>query len=101
MLGEALFLGGGAPGAAEFAGMTRADLPAAPTGALRPGEYDPAGYEQGPGPRPPGNRRRWATAGLTPAPGAAPAPPRPRPGPPLPPPPPRATPNTPLPPPAP
>jgi serine/threonine protein kinase len=69
MLREALFLGGGALGAAgrtgEFAGVTRADLPAAPTGALRPGEYDPAGYEQGPGPRPPGNRRRWVTAGLT------------------------------------
>src|SRR5260370_39732325 len=67
MLGEALFLGGGAPGAAEFAGMTRADLPAAPTGALRPGEYDPAGYEQLPRPRPPGNRRRWVTAGPPPA----------------------------------
>src|SRR5580704_9707794 len=40
MLREALFLGGGALGAAgrtgEFAGVTRADLPAAPTGALRP-----------------------------------------------------------------
>ena len=69
MLREALFLGGGALGAAgrtgEFAGVTRADLPAAPTGALRPDDYDPAGYEQGPGPRPPGNRRRWMTAGLT------------------------------------
>ena len=69
MLREALFLGGGALGAAgrtgEFAGVTRADLPAAPTGALRPDDYDPAGYEQGPGPRPPGNRRRWVTAGLT------------------------------------
>ena len=69
MLREALFLGGGALGAAgrtgEFAGVTRADLPAAPTGALRPDDYDPAGYEQGPGPRPAGNRRRWVTAGLT------------------------------------
>jgi serine/threonine-protein kinase len=69
MLREALFLGGGALGTAgrtgEFAGVTRADLPAAPTGALRPGDYDPAGYEQGPGPRPPGSRRRWMTAGLT------------------------------------
>ncbi len=69
MLREALFLGGGALGAAgrtgEFAGVTRADLPAAATGALRPDDYDPAGYEQGPGPRPPGNRRRWVTAGLT------------------------------------
>jgi len=69
MLREALFLGGGAQGAAgrtgEFAGVTRADLPAAPTGALRPEDYDPAGYGQGPGPRPPGNRRRWVTAGLT------------------------------------
>jgi eukaryotic-like serine/threonine-protein kinase len=67
MLREALFLGGGALSAAgrtgEFAGVTRADLPAAPTGALRPDDYDPAGYEQGPGP--PGNRRRWVTAGLT------------------------------------
>jgi eukaryotic-like serine/threonine-protein kinase len=69
MLREAMALGGGALGAAgrtdEFPGVTRADLPAAPTGALRPDDYDPAGYEQGPGPRPPGNRRRWVTAGLT------------------------------------
>ena len=69
MLREALFLDGGALGAAgrtgEFAGVTRADLPATPTGALRPGDYDPDGYEQGPGSRPPGNRRRWMTAGLT------------------------------------
>ncbi len=69
MLREALFLGGGALGASgrtdEFPGVTRADLPAAPTGTLRPDDYDPAGYEQGPGPRPPGNRRRWMTAGLT------------------------------------
>jgi len=69
MLREALFLGGGALGAAgqtgEFAGVTRADLPAAPTGTLRPDDYDPTGYEQGSGPRPPGNRRRWVTAGLT------------------------------------
>ncbi|HJY02361.1 MAG TPA: serine/threonine-protein kinase [Streptosporangiaceae bacterium] len=69
MLREALFLDGGALSAAgrtgEFAGVTRADLPATPTGALRPGDYDPDGYEQGPGSRPPGNRRRWMTAGLT------------------------------------
>jgi serine/threonine-protein kinase len=68
MLREALFLGGGALGAAgrtgEFPGVTRADLPAAPTGALRPDDYDPAGYGQGPEPRPPGSRRRWMTAGL-------------------------------------
>ncbi len=65
MLREALFLGGGALGASgrtgEFAGVTRADLPAAPTGAVRGDDYDP-GH---PGPRPPGNRRRWVTAGLT------------------------------------
>ena len=69
MLREALFLGGGALGASgrtdEFPGVTRADLPAAPTGTLRPDDYDPAGYGQGPGPRPPGSRRRWMTAGLT------------------------------------
>jgi serine/threonine-protein kinase len=68
MLREALFLGGGALGAAgragEFPGVTRADLPAASTGALRPDDYDPAGYEQGPEPRPAGRRRRWMTAGL-------------------------------------
>jgi serine/threonine protein kinase len=64
MLREALALGAaGHPG--EFAGVTRADLPSAPTGMLRVDDYDPAGYEQGPGPRPPGNRRRWVTAGLT------------------------------------
>jgi serine/threonine protein kinase len=69
MLRETLFLGDGALGPAgrtgEFAGVTRADLPSAPTGTLRAEDYDPAGYEQGPGPRPPGNRRRWVTAGLT------------------------------------
>jgi eukaryotic-like serine/threonine-protein kinase len=63
MLREALFLSGGALGASgrtgEFAGVTRADLPAAPTGALRGDDYDP-GH-----PDPPGNRRRWVTAGLT------------------------------------
>ena len=66
MLREALFLGGalGAAGrTGEFAGVTRADLTAAPTGALRPGEYD-LDLDR-PGPRPPGNRRRWVTAGLT------------------------------------
>ena len=69
MLREALFLGGGAQGPAgrtgTFAGVTRADMAAAPTGTLRPDDYDPAGYEPGPGPRPPGSRRRWMTAGLT------------------------------------
>ena len=71
MLREALFLGGGALGGGApgrtgtFAGVTRADLGAAPTGTLRPDDYDPAGYEPGPGPRPPGNRRRWMTASLT------------------------------------
>jgi serine/threonine-protein kinase len=69
MLREALFLGGGALGPAgrtgTSAGVTRADMAAAPTGTLRPDGYDPAGYEQGPGPRPPGNRRRWMTASLT------------------------------------
>ena len=65
MLREALFVGGGALGAAprraDFAGVTRADLPAAPTGALRRDDYDPAGG----GSRPPGSRRRWITASLT------------------------------------
>ena len=49
----------------EFAGATRADLPAAPTGVLRPAGYDPAGYYLGLGPRPSSSRRRWMTAGLT------------------------------------
>ena len=65
MLREALFLGGGALGASgrtgEFPGVTRADLPAASTGALRMDDYDP----DHPDPRPPGSRRRWMTAGLT------------------------------------
>jgi len=69
MLREALFLGGGALAAGgrtgEFAGVTRGDLPAAPTGVLRPDGYDPAGYERGLRPRPPASRRRWVTAGLT------------------------------------
>jgi len=78
MLREALALGaGGARLAAsgggrtgEFAGATRADLPAAPTGVLRPdgydpAGYDPAGYERGLGPGPSSSRRRWMTAGLT------------------------------------
>jgi serine/threonine protein kinase len=64
MLRETLALGA-AGRTGEFAGVTRADLPSAPTGTLRADDYDPAGYEQGPGPRPPGNRRRWVTAGLT------------------------------------
>jgi hypothetical protein len=69
VLRGALALGpGGRTG--EFAGVTRADLPSATTGTLRPDEYDPAGYdpagyERGLGPRPPGHRRRWVTAGLT------------------------------------
>jgi eukaryotic-like serine/threonine-protein kinase len=70
MLREALFLGGGAMRDAvpasgfagmPFAGATRADLPAAPTGALRGDDQDPARF----GPRPPGHRRRWLAAGLT------------------------------------
>ena len=74
MLREALFLGGGAVGNAarpgefagagytgNFAGATRADLPAAPTGVLRGDGHDPGRS----GPRPPGNRRRWLTVGLT------------------------------------
>jgi serine/threonine protein kinase len=70
MLREALFLDRGAMGGAvqaanfagmSFAGATRADLPAAPTGALRGDGQDPDLF----GPRPPGNRRRWLTAGLT------------------------------------
>ena len=64
VLRGALALGpGGRTG--EFAGVTRADLPSATTGTLRPDEYDPAGYEGGLGARPPSHRRRWATAGLT------------------------------------
>jgi eukaryotic-like serine/threonine-protein kinase len=65
MLREALFLGGGAPGPAapggDFSGVTRADLPAAPTGGLRADEYGPARLP----PRPPGRRRRGVTLGLT------------------------------------
>ena len=65
MLREALFLGGGAPGTTApgggFAGATRADLPAAPTGSLRAGEYGPARLPA----RPPGRRRRGVTVGLT------------------------------------
>jgi len=65
MLREALFLGGGAPGTTApgggFAGATRADLPAAPTGSLRVAEYGPARLPA----RPPGRRRRGVTVGLT------------------------------------
>jgi eukaryotic-like serine/threonine-protein kinase len=65
MLRDALFLGDGvlrgAAPAGGFAGVTRADLPAAPTGALRGGGGDPAGLA----PRPRGHRRRWVTASLT------------------------------------
>ena len=64
MLREALALGDSAPGGefagADFAGVTRADLPAGPAGPLLEG-YDSPGR---PGPAPPG-RRRWAMAGLT------------------------------------
>ena len=60
MLRDALAVGDVArPG--NLAGVTRADLPAAPTGGLRGADRDPPRY----GPRPPGNRRRWTTAGLT------------------------------------
>jgi eukaryotic-like serine/threonine-protein kinase len=60
MLRDALALSAsGRTGA--FAPVTRADLPTATTGALRGDDFDPGR----PGPRPPGNRRRWVTAGLT------------------------------------
>ena len=59
MLRESLALGPVAQ-AGEFAGVTRADLPAAPTGGLRGSGGDPARHV----PRPP-SRRRWAAAGLT------------------------------------
>ena len=70
MLREALAMGNGAVGdgamgyarqAGNFAGATRGDLPAAQTGALRGDDHDPGRF----GPGPPGNRRRWLTAGLT------------------------------------
>jgi eukaryotic-like serine/threonine-protein kinase len=65
MLREALFLGGGAIGnvgrAGDFAGVTRADLPAARTGGMPGDGRDPARH----GPRPVSSRRRWMTAGLT------------------------------------
>ena len=68
MLREALFMGNGALGdvapGGGFAGVTRADLPAAPTGALPGAGHDP-GRPAGFGPRPASNRRRWMTAGLT------------------------------------
>jgi serine/threonine protein kinase len=66
MLRAALALGDAAPGeftGADFAAMTRSDLPAGttgPTGPLLEDGYDTAGE----GPRRPG-RRRWAMAGLT------------------------------------
>jgi len=61
MLREALALDGPAE-AAYLAGVTRADLPAAPTGALRGGDFYPdlAGGAHGNS-----NRRRLVTAGLT------------------------------------
>jgi eukaryotic-like serine/threonine-protein kinase len=58
MLRDALALGAGRTG--EFPRGTRADLPAALTGALPADDFDPGR----PGPRPPGNGRRWVTAGL-------------------------------------
>ena len=65
MLREALFLGDGGMGNAArtgaFAGVTRADLPAAPTGGLLGDDDDRAGF----GRRPVSSRRRWTTAGLT------------------------------------
>jgi eukaryotic-like serine/threonine-protein kinase len=58
-------MGDGAMGyarqAGNFAGATRGDLPAAPTGALRGDDHDPGRF----GPGLPSNRRRWLTAGLT------------------------------------
>jgi eukaryotic-like serine/threonine-protein kinase len=64
MLREALFLGAGAMGgvarAGAFAGVTRADMPAAPTGGIGD-NHDPLRF----GPRPVTSRRRWTTAGLT------------------------------------
>jgi serine/threonine protein kinase len=60
MLRDALFLSGGAR-TGDFAGVTRADLPAARTGALRGDGRDPADF----GPRPPGHRRGWLAASLT------------------------------------
>jgi eukaryotic-like serine/threonine-protein kinase len=65
MLRDALFLGGGAARSAAptggFAGLTRVDVPTAPTGAMRGDGRDPTGFT----PRPPVRRRRWLTAGLT------------------------------------
>jgi eukaryotic-like serine/threonine-protein kinase len=65
VLREALFLGDAAMGnvarAGGVAGVTRADLPTARTGALLGDDHDPARL----GRRPVSNRRRWTTAGLT------------------------------------
>ena len=65
MLRDALFLGGGGmrgPAPADgFTGLTRADMPAAPTGAMPGDGRDLTGFTS----RPPGRRRRWMTAGLT------------------------------------
>jgi eukaryotic-like serine/threonine-protein kinase len=60
MLREALALGV-AVRTGEFAGLTRADLPANATGTLRGAEPGPNRH----GPGPPASRRRWVTAGLT------------------------------------
>jgi eukaryotic-like serine/threonine-protein kinase len=65
VLRDALFLGDRAPGGAPsagFAGVTRADLPAAPTGAQRGDGRDQADFST----RPPAHRRRRrVTVGLT------------------------------------
>jgi eukaryotic-like serine/threonine-protein kinase len=67
VLRDALALRGAAR-TGGFAGVTRADLPAAPTGALRGDGRDPGGFAPSTpdfAPRPPDHRRRWVTAGLT------------------------------------
>jgi eukaryotic-like serine/threonine-protein kinase len=70
MLRDALYLGegtmagvvpAGGVSAGDYAGVTRADLPTAPTGGLPGIGRDPDGFA----PRPPGHRRRWMTASVT------------------------------------
>jgi eukaryotic-like serine/threonine-protein kinase len=63
MLRDALALDG-SPEAAYLAGVTRADLPPAPTGALPGGDFDPE-WTGGDGPEGASNRHRLVTAGLT------------------------------------
>jgi eukaryotic-like serine/threonine-protein kinase len=63
MLRDALAIGDSAV-AALPAFVTRPDLPAAPTGALRGEDFDP-GWAGGDGPRPDSNRRRLLVAGMT------------------------------------